>query len=73
MAPLFDINPLIRMWWLVTTPWILIISFFEYIILVELAMVQVVGNVEDEKCLFIWAFMKYKLCNSLTTHLSFVV
>jgi hypothetical protein len=31
--------------------------------LVELDVVEVVGSMEDEMCLFIWAFMKHKLCN----------
>ncbi len=73
MAPSFDINPLTRMWQHVTTSCILITSFVEYVKLAKLAMVQVVGNVEDERCFFPFTFMKFKLCNRLTTHLSLVV
>ncbi len=40
--------------------------------LVELAMVQIVGNVENERCFFMLAFMKSKLYNKLTTHLPLV-
>jgi hypothetical protein len=46
----FDLNPLTEMWCLVTTFQILSFSFLEYVKLVKLAMVQIVGNVEDEKC-----------------------
>jgi hypothetical protein len=45
----FDTNPLMRMWCLVTTSWILICNFPKYVKLAELAMVQIVGNVENEK------------------------
>jgi hypothetical protein len=73
MAPPFDTNPLTRMWCLVTTSQILVSNFLEYVKLVELPMVQVVGSVEDEPCFSTLAFMKSKLCNRLTTHLPLVV
>jgi len=38
-----------------------------------MAMVQIVGNVEDESCFSMLAFMKSKLRNKLTTHLPLVV
>jgi len=39
MAPPFDINPLIKMWHVVmTTSWVFVCSYFEYVKLVELAM-----------------------------------
>lgn len=41
--------------------------------LAKLAMVQVIGSVEDERCFFTLAFMKSILCNKLTTHLPLVV
>ncbi len=41
--------------------------------LVELAMVQIVDSVEDERCFFTLAFMKSKLRNRLITHLPLVV
>jgi hypothetical protein len=61
------------MWHLVTTSHILVTNFLEYVKLVELAMVQMIGSVEDKKCLSIIALMKSKFCNRLTTHLPFVV
>ncbi len=41
--------------------------------LVELAIVMVLGNVEDERTLSTFIFMKSKLRNRLTTHLDLVV
>jgi hypothetical protein len=41
--------------------------------LVELVTVQILSSVEDERCFSTLAFMKSKLCNRLTIHLSIVV
>jgi hypothetical protein len=41
--------------------------------LAKLAMVQLVGSVEDDRCFSILAFMKYNHHNRLTTHSSLVV
>jgi hypothetical protein len=71
--PPFDMNPLTKMWHLVTTSRILVTSFPKYVKLAELAMVQVIGSVEDKKCFSILTFMNSKFCNKLTTHLSFIV
>jgi len=48
-------------------------NFLEYVKLVEMAMVQIMGSVEDEHSLFMLAFMKSHLCNRLITHLPLVV
>ncbi len=56
-----------------TTSQVLSFSFPEYVKLVELAMVQIVGNVEDERCFFILVSMKSKFQDRLTTHLPLVV
>ncbi len=48
-------------------------NFPKYVKLAEMAMVQIVGSVEDERCLSTLAFMKSKLCNRLITHLPLVV
>jgi hypothetical protein len=73
MAPPFDTNPLTKMWPLVTTSRILIYNFPKYVKLTKMAMVQIVGSVEDEHCFSTLVFMKSKLHNMLTTHLPFVV
>jgi hypothetical protein len=47
-------------------------SFLEYFML-EIAMVQVLGNVEDEQCFNSLTFCKSKLWNRFTTNLGLVV
>jgi len=61
MAPPFDLNPLTKMWHLVITFQIFSFSFLKYVKLVELAMVQLIGSMEDERCFSTLAFMKSKL------------
>jgi hypothetical protein len=73
MTLAFDLNPLTKMWHLVTTSQVLSFNFPKYVKLIELAMVQIVGNVEDERCFFTLTFMKSKLWNWLSTHLPLVV
>jgi hypothetical protein len=53
---------------------VLVCNFLKlkYLKLAELAMVQIVGSVEDEKCFSMLAFMKSKLCNTFITHLPLV-
>jgi hypothetical protein len=61
------------MWHLVTTSRILVSSFLKYIKLAKLAMVQIIGNMEDERCFSTLAFMKSKLNNKLITYFPIVV
>jgi hypothetical protein len=61
------------MWRLLIASQVLVCSFLKYVKLVEMAIVQIVGNVKDECCFFTLAFMKSKLRNKLTTHLPLVV
>ncbi len=61
MVPTFDTNPLTR---IVTTSWILVFSFPEYVKLAKLAMIQIICSVEDEKCFSTLAFLNSKLCVS---------
>ncbi len=56
-----------------TTFQVLVCSFPGYVKLAEMAMVQIVGSVEHERCLSTLAFMKSKLCNRLIIHLPLVV
>jgi hypothetical protein len=69
----FDLNLLTKMWRLVTTSRVFFSSFSKYVKLVELAVVQIVGSVEDEKCFSTLALMKSILRNTFTTHLTLVV
>jgi hypothetical protein len=73
MAPPFDLNPLTKMWHLVIKSQVLSSSFQKYVKLVELAMVKIVGIVEEERCFSTLAFMKSKLWNKLIAHLPLVV
>jgi hypothetical protein len=65
--------PLTKMWHVMTTFQIFSFSFPKYVKLAKLAMVQIVGSVEDEKCVSTLAFMMSKLWSRLTTHLPLVV
>jgi hypothetical protein len=48
-------------------------SFLEYFMLLEIATVQVLGNIEDERCFNSLVFCKSKLWNQFTTSLGLVV
>jgi diadenosine tetraphosphate (Ap4A) HIT family hydrolase len=61
MTTLFDLNPLTKIWCLVITSQILVSSFFECVKLAKLAIVHIIGNVEDEICFL----MKSKFHNRL--------
>lgn len=70
MALPFTINPLPIMWCLVTTSQILVFSFFEHAKLIILVGVQVVGNMEDEKCFSTLVNMKSKFHSRFINHMS---
>jgi hypothetical protein len=52
---------------------ILIYIFLEFVKLIELALGQIVGIVEDERCTSLLAILKSKLHNMLLTHLPLIV
>jgi hypothetical protein len=54
MVPLFDLNLLTKMWCLLIAFEVLVFRFLEYVKLIELAMVQILNNVEDNKCFSTW-------------------
>lgn len=62
-----------KMWVHVISNAIVPSRLFEYVKLVEIAIVMVFGNVEDECTFSIMTFMKWKLYNQLTTNLDLVV
>jgi hypothetical protein len=45
----------------------------KYIKLAKLAVVQVIGSIEDEQCFFTFNLMKTKLKNQLMEHLELVI
>jgi hypothetical protein len=69
----FDVNPFTKLWRTFSSSRIFVEKILVYIKLVELAIVQVIGLVEDEKCFSTLTFMKTKLQNRLTTHLELVI
>jgi len=74
MEPPFDLNPLTRLWRYLDSCTVLRVKAFpEFYKLAEIAIVQVLGSVEDERCFSSLAFLKNKLRNSLDTHLECVV
>lgn len=74
MEPPFDLNPLTRMWRELDACTVLRVKAFpEYFRLAEVALVHVLGSVEDERCFSSLAFLKNKLRNCLNEHLQLVV
>lgn len=70
----FDLNPLTRLWRSLDACTVLRVKAFpEYFKLAQIAIVQVLGSVEDERCFSSLAFLKNKLRNSLDMHLECVV
>ncbi len=56
-------NLVIKLWRQLATSSRLLVRLFEFMKLVELAIVQVIGNIKDEKTLSTLTFMKSKLRN----------
>ncbi len=63
MAKLIDVNPLMRIWCILSTSILLAYSFLEYFKLVKTSMVQFLGSLEDEQYFSSLAFCKSKLHN----------
>ena len=54
-------NPLTKLWHLVACNRALILNFPEFAKLAEIAIVQVLGSVEDENCIYCIAYFVPKL------------
>jgi hypothetical protein len=67
------LNPLTRLWRRVEASCLLRRKLFEFLKVVELVVVIVLGFVEDERTFNTLSFMKNKLKNHLSTHLPVVV
>ncbi len=73
MEPPFDLNALTHIWRTINASWVLTHSLPEYLKLVKMAIVHILGNVED-KCHFSFlAFLKNKLQATLDPHLPLAV
>jgi hypothetical protein len=67
------LNPLNRLWKWLEASGLLRQKLSEFMKVTELAVVTVLGSVEDERIFSTLSFMKNKLRNRLTTHLPLVV
>lgn len=66
-------NPMSHLWRKLYTNAFISMKLLEFIKVVEVAHVQVLGNVEDERTYSSLSFLKSMLQNRLTTHLDFLV
>ncbi len=69
MEPPFDFNALTHIWRAINAFQVLTHSFPEYLKLVEMAIVHILGNVEDKRHFSFFAFLKNKLQATLDPHL----
>ncbi len=58
-----DKNPIIKLWFQLTTNSLLVVHLSRFMKLIELAIVQVIGIIENERTFSILTFMKLKLWN----------
>jgi hypothetical protein len=63
MQETFNMNPIIQMWLKVQFSPLLILELNEYMKVVEIVMVQVLGSMENERTFKNLAFMKSNLHN----------
>ena len=73
MEPPFDCNLLTRLWKGLDATICLAHHFSEYMKLAEMAIVHVIGSIEDEHIFSSVSFIKSKVRNSLDKHLQCVV
>jgi hypothetical protein len=74
LEPPFNVNPVSRLWRMLDANIALAGQFPEYIKLAQIALVHVLGSVEDERCLSSLTFLKDKIRNRLASdHLSVVM
>jgi hypothetical protein len=68
-----DENPMTRLWHQLVTNSLLVAHLFEFMKLIKLAIVQVVGSVEDERTFSTLFFIMSKLHNCLVGHLNIAI
>ena len=73
MEPPYDVNPVTRIWRTISASRVLAHGFPEYLKLAKIALVHVIGSVEDERVIPSVSFLKSKLRNSLDPYLGLVV
>jgi hypothetical protein len=73
MAEPRDENLMTKLWCQLVTNNLLVQHFSKFMQLVELAVIQVINNVDDERTFSTLTFMKSKLRNQLVGHLDIVI
>jgi hypothetical protein len=69
MLPPYDVNPLTKVWRVLDSNNSLTQNFGEFLKLAEMAVVHVLGSVEDERLFSSVGFLKSKLRNNLEEHI----
>jgi len=73
LHPMLDCNPITKLYGYLASNVILATQLLEYLKLMKLTILMVLGNVEDEKTFSITNFMKLKFHNCMIIHLDLVV
>jgi len=73
MLPPYDVNPLMKVWRMLDSNNNLTQNFGEFLKLAEIAIVHVIGSVEDKRCFSSVGFLKSKLRNNLDEHIQVVL
>jgi hypothetical protein len=63
MEELKDENLVNKLWCQLAINSLLVVHFFEFMKLVELTLVQIIVGIIDERTIFTFTFMKFKLWN----------
>jgi hypothetical protein len=69
----FHVNPLTRLWWALEAFRVLRHFFLEFFKLLEIAVIQMLGLVEEDKTFSTFSFMKSKLRICSNEHLNIIV
>jgi hypothetical protein len=67
------VNPFTCLWKVINVFHLLSNIFLEYLKLAKIAMMHVLGSIEDERCFNLVSFLKSKLHNHLNPHLHPIV
>lgn len=55
-----DGNPIIKLWYQLATNNLLVFQFYKFMKFVQMAIVQIVGGIKNERIFFMLTFMKSK-------------
>jgi hypothetical protein len=68
-----DENVVTKLWRQLATNSLLVVCLYEFMKLAELAIIQIIRTIEDEKTFSILTFMKFKLWNQFVGCLNIVI